>query len=174
MKRPNSPDSKYKGSYEALLEATLLYTKSYDELLKMYRYIVFNILIGNGDAHLKNFAIQYTPDMQQVFVSPPFDITHTLIYDTIDNKMALKLKASKEFPNKKQLIDLAATKSFKLRNAEKIIDVTAEGILDYINFSNEIYLFDGLKDSIRESVSRVMVTQTIAKPYRHDKKKKFD
>lgn len=174
MKRPNSPDSKYKGSYEALLEATLLYTNSYDELLKMYRYIVFNTLIGNGDAHLKNFAIQYTPDMQRVFVSPPFDITHTLIYDTIDNKMALKLKGSKEFPTKKQLLDLAIAKSFKLRNAEKIIDATAEGILDYVTSSEAIYLFDGLKESICQSVSRVMVTQTLAKAYRHDKKKKFD
>ncbi|MBE0507492.1 MAG: type II toxin-antitoxin system HipA family toxin, partial [Marinospirillum sp.] len=114
MKRPNSPDAKYTGSYEALLEATYLYTQSFEEVRKMYRYIVFNCLIGNGDAHLKNFALQYTPDMQQIFVSPPFDITHTLIYDSIDNKMALKLKGSKVFPEKRFLAGLATSKSFRL------------------------------------------------------------
>lgn len=40
---------------------------------------------------------------QDIFVSPPFDITHTLIYDAIDNKMALKRKGSKEFSNKKAI-----------------------------------------------------------------------
>jgi serine/threonine-protein kinase HipA len=41
------------GSYEALLNATYLYTGSSIEVEKMYKYIVFNCLIGNGDAHLK-------------------------------------------------------------------------------------------------------------------------
>lgn len=174
MKRPNSPDAKYIGSYESLLEATHLYTRNLEEVFKMYRYIVFNSLIGNGDAHLKNFALQYTPDMQQVFVSPPFDITHTLIYDTIDNKMALKLKGSKSFPDKKQLIDLATSKSFRLRGAESIIDNIADGILDYLKRSDEVYLLDGLKASITQSVSRAMTLNSKAQPYRHDKKRKFE
>jgi len=174
MKRPNSPDAKYIGSYESLLEATHLYTRNLEEVFKMYRYIVFNSLIGNGDAHLKNFALQYTPDMQQVFVSPPFDITHTLIYDTIDNKMALKLKGSKSFPDKKHLIDLATSKSFRLRGAEAIIDNIADGILDYLKRSDEVYLLDGLKASITQSVSRAMALNSKAQPYRHDKKRKFE
>jgi serine/threonine-protein kinase HipA len=174
MKRPNSPDAKYLGSYESLLEATYLYTRSLTEVLKMYRYIVFNALIGNGDAHLKNFALQYTPDLQHIFISPPFDITHTLIYDTIDNKMALKLKGSKTFPDKKHLIELATSKSFRLRGAEAIIDATAQGILDYLKQSDEIFLFDGLRISINQSVSRTMALNSSARPYRHDKKRKFE
>ena len=174
MKRPNSPDAKYTGSYEALLEATYLYTNSLDEVYKMYRYLVFNCLIGNGDAHLKNFALQYTPDMQQVFVSPPFDITHTLIYDTIDNKMALKLKGSKVFPNKKHLIELAASNSFKLRGAEAIIDSTAEGILDYLEQSEEVKLLKGLKKSIIHSVNKAMSSTSSYPSFRQDKKRKYE
>ena len=99
MKKSNDPDAKYIGSYEALLKATYLYTHSVTEVEKMYKYIVFNCLIGNGDAHLKNFALQYSPDMNNIFVSPPFDITHTLIYASIDNKMALKLSFSENILN---------------------------------------------------------------------------
>jgi len=173
MKRPNTPDAKYLGSYESLLEATYLYTNSLAEVLKMYRYIVFNCLIGNGDAHLKNFALQYSPDMKNIFVSPPFDITHTVIYDTIDDKMALKIKGSKVFPNKTDLIDLATSKSFRLRGVENIIENTANGIIEYIEQSNHVGMLQGLRESITESVSRAMVVNSSAQPYRHDKKRKY-
>lgn len=174
MKKPNTPDAKYTGSYEALLKATHIYTNSLEEVRKMYRYVVFNCLIGNGDAHLKNFALQYTPDMKHIFISPPFDITHTIIYDTIDNKMALKLEGSKSFPDKKHLVGLATSTRFKIRDAEAIIDTMAQGILDYLDQSNEVSLFDGLKTSITQSVSQIMVPSYSSKSYRHDKKKKFE
>jgi serine/threonine-protein kinase HipA len=174
MKRPNTPDAKYLGSYESLLEATYLYTNSLSEVLKMYRYIVFNCLIGNGDAHLKNFALQYSSDMKHIFVSPPFDITHTVIYDTIDDKMALKIKGSKVFPNKADLIDLATSKSFRLRGVEDIIEHTANGILEYIEQSNHVGMLQGLRESITESVSRAMLVNSSTQPYRHDKKRKYE
>jgi serine/threonine-protein kinase HipA len=161
------------GSYETLLKATHLYTDNLNEVKKMYKLIVFNCLIGNGDAHLKNFALQYTPDMQKVFVSPPFDITHTLIYDTIDNKMALKLAGSKVFPDKAELIKLAQCGDFKMRDAEQIIDHLAAGILDYLTKSNEIKLFIGLRQSIELSVAKVMSVSFSKGTYRHDKKRKF-
>ena len=57
MKKSNGPNAKYTSSYETLLKATYLYTSSVAEVEKMYKYIVFNCLIGNGDEHLKNFAL---------------------------------------------------------------------------------------------------------------------
>ncbi|WP_409306258.1 type II toxin-antitoxin system HipA family toxin [Pectobacterium sp. B1J-3] len=174
LKKPSNPDAKYTGSYETLLKATLFYTNSLSEVEKIYQYIVFNCLIGNGDAHLKNFALQYTQDMKNIFVSPIYDVTHTLIYDSIDNKMALKLANSKVFPDKNHLLSLAESQHFKVRNAKEIIESMADGILEYIAQSSEISLFDGLKASIYQSVSNVMTTQYTNKPYRHDRKLKFE
>ncbi|NNG77388.1 MULTISPECIES: type II toxin-antitoxin system HipA family toxin [Acinetobacter] len=174
MKKSNDPDAKYTGSYEALLKATYLYTNSQAEVEKMYKYIVFNCLIGNGDAHLKNFALQYLPDMSNIFVSPPFDITHTLIYPTIDNKMALKLANSKEFPNLQHLLKLAESSHFKIRKAKEIIEFLSDNIIDYLKHSNEIQLFEGLRESIESSVSNIMTSNFSVKTYRHDKKKKFE
>ncbi|MDO6706031.1 type II toxin-antitoxin system HipA family toxin [Photobacterium sp. 1_MG-2023] len=174
MKKPNHPDAKYSGSYETLLKATHLYTHSLDEVEKMYRYIVFNCLIGNGDAHLKNYALQYTQDMKHIFVSPPFDITHTLIYDTIDNKMALKLANSKVFPDRNHLLKLAESTSFRIRHAAQIIDATAQGILDYLQHTHEAELMPGLKASIEAAVSQAMTSGYSTKSYRHDKKRKFE
>lgn len=174
LKRPNTPDAKYRGSYENLLKATYLYTNSLEQVRIIYQYIVFNCLIGNGDAHLKNFALQYTPDMQSVFVSPPFDITHTIIYDTIDNKMALKMANSKAFPDKAQLIKLAQASHFRLRDAQDIIEQMAQNISDYLERCSEVDLFPGLKASIQASIAQVMVSSYSSKTYRHDKKRKFE
>ena len=66
MKKSNDPSAKYTSSYETLLKATYLYTGSTSEVEKMYKYFVFNCLIGNGEAHLKNFALQYSPDLQNI------------------------------------------------------------------------------------------------------------
>ena len=173
LKKPNDPDAKYLGSYETLLKATSLFTKSNEQVETMYKFIVFNCLIGNGDAHLKNFALQYTPDMQNVFVSPLFDVTHTLIYESIDNNMALKLEKSKQFPDKRMLMNLAQHGNYKIKDAGLIIDTLAQGIMDYLERCNELILFPGLKMSIEQSVSNVMRQQAISAPYRHDKKPKY-
>lgn len=172
--RPNNPDEKYRGKYETILRATALFTQSQAEVEKIYKYIVFNCLIGNGDAHLKNFAIQYTSNFTDIFVSPLFDVTHTIIYPTIDNKMALKLCDSKEFPDKSHLIEIASTEHFRIRNASDIIDSMAQSILDYLAISNEIQLMSGLRESIEKSVANVMTATYSQKPYRHDRKLKHE
>ena len=158
MKKSNDPNAKYTGSYETLLKATYIYTGSAAEVEKMYKYIVFNCLIGNGDAHLKNFALQYSADMKNIFVSPPFDITHTLIYQSIDNKMALKLAGSKAFPYLSHLIKLAESSQFRIRNPKEIIESFSENILDYLRTSNEVQLFDGLRTSIEHSISNIITS----------------
>ena len=168
MKKSNEPNAKYTSSYEALLKATYLYTGSAAEVEKMYKYIVFNCLIGNGDANLKNFALQYSPDMKNIFVSLPFDLTHTLIYESIDHKMALKLAGSKAFPDRSHLIKLAESDRFRIRNPKAIIEFLSENILDYLRTSNEVQLFDGLRTSIERSISNVMVTSLDTQNYRLD------
>ena len=169
MKKSNGPNAKYTSSYETLLKATYLYTSSVAEVEKMYKYIVFNCLIGNGDAHLKNFALQYSSDMKNIFVSPPFDLTHTLIYESIDNQMALKLAGSKAFPDLSHLIKLAESDQFRIRNPKAIIEFLSENILDYLQTSNEVQLFDGLRTSIECSISNIMAASHVAQSYHDDK-----
>ncbi len=174
LKKPNDPDAKYTGSYETLLRATHRYTNDMTEVERVYRYIVFNCLIGNGDAHLKNFALQYDNKLKNVRVSPPFDITHTLIYDTIDNKMALKMANSKVFPDREHLLKLGEGKTFNIRDRKDIIEEMGDLISDFLTQSEEIEFFDGLKDSIGEHVSNSLKRSYSTKSYRHDRKLKFE
>ncbi|GEM80844.1 type II toxin-antitoxin system HipA family toxin [Vibrio superstes] len=174
LKKPNDPDSKYTSSYETLLKATHLYTNDMAEVERMYRYIVFNCLIGNGDAHLKNFALQYDKKMKNVRVSPPFDITHTLIYDSIDNKMALKMANSKVFPDREHLLKLGESRTFNIRDRKYIIEEMGDLISDFLTQSEEIRILDGMKDSIEKHLSNSLKRRYSTKSYRHDRKLKFE
>lgn len=107
--------------------------------------------------------------MKNIFVSPPFDLTHTLIYESIDHKMAFKLAGSKAFPDRSHLIKLAESDRFRIRNPKAIIEFLSENILDYLRTSNEVQLFDGLRTSIECSISNIMAASHVAQSYHDDK-----
>lgn len=57
--------------------------------------LVLNVLVGNGDAHLKNWAICYT-DGRQAVLSPAYDIVPTVLF-LPDEDLGLKLNGSRSF-----------------------------------------------------------------------------
>ena len=172
MRRSNDPDAKYLGSYESVLRATVLYSQDNAAAEAMYQQIAFNCLIGNGDAHLKNFGLQYAPDRSSIQVAPPFDITHTLIYPTLDNAMALKMSGDKAFPDQPTLLRLAAGCEVRIREPDKVLERLASGILEYCENSDEIDEQAGLKQSISRSVDHVMARRPTRTPFRHSKRRK--
>jgi len=48
--------------------------------LHIYRWLVFNVLVGNGDNHLKNLSFIVKPD--GVGVAPAYDLLSTAVYST--------------------------------------------------------------------------------------------
>jgi serine/threonine-protein kinase HipA len=53
------------------------------------RRIIFNYLIGNADAHGKNFSFLH--QVKKVRLAPAYDLLSTSIYDGITDKMAMKI-----------------------------------------------------------------------------------
>jgi len=58
------------------------------DLDRMLNAVIFNFLIGNCDAHGKNFSLLYLDGLQ---LSPFYDLISTLYYQELDKKMAMKL-----------------------------------------------------------------------------------
>lgn len=56
---------------------------------------VFNFLVGNGDAHGKNFSVLYVGGRPRL--SPVYDVICTAVYPTIAKKMAMKFDGKFEF-----------------------------------------------------------------------------
>lgn len=59
------------------------------EVLRMLDYMVFNALVGNHDAHAKNFSLLYL--RKRPVLAPLYDILSTAIYPTLTPKMAMKI-----------------------------------------------------------------------------------
>jgi serine/threonine-protein kinase HipA len=63
--------------------------------LKLLDYVVFNALIGNHDAHGKNFSLLYTP--AGAVLTPLYDALCTAVYPALTDKMAMKIGSQYKF-----------------------------------------------------------------------------
>jgi serine/threonine-protein kinase HipA len=89
------PSEKYgHANYETLVRITdaLCPPEDVDELL---RRLVFMVLCGNGDAHLKNFSLTY-PDGRAARLAPAYDLLCTRAYIP-DDRLALNLGGERRF-----------------------------------------------------------------------------
>lgn len=59
------------------------------------RQIIFNFLIGNGDAHAKNFSILYRNGKPEL--APAYDLLSTLAYPDLSRKLAMKIGGEYNF-----------------------------------------------------------------------------
>ena len=57
--------------------------------MKLLDRIIFNYLIGNGDAHGKNFSLLYRGDRPEL--APAYDLLSTTVYPKLSEKMAMKI-----------------------------------------------------------------------------------
>lgn len=64
-------------------------------ILKLLSFVLFNTLIGNHDAHAKNFALLYTP--LGAVLAPMYDALSTAVYPELADKMAMKIRSKYRF-----------------------------------------------------------------------------
>lgn len=58
------------------------------DMTSLWDMIVFNYLIGNTDAHVKNFSLLYSSDWRSIRLAPAYDIISTVVYDQSTRDMA--------------------------------------------------------------------------------------
>lgn len=64
------------------------------DVLKLFDAVVFNHLIGNNDAHGKNFSLIY--EGEEARLAPLYDLVSTAAYPGISTRMAMKIGGEKE------------------------------------------------------------------------------
>ena len=65
------------------------------QVLRLYDYVIFNALIGNHDAHAKNFSLLYVGEIP--VLAPFYDTLSTAVYPTLTPKMAMKIGSKYKF-----------------------------------------------------------------------------
>jgi serine/threonine-protein kinase HipA len=125
-------DQKYSGSYETrVLRRFQQFANSptvAEESLQLFRLIVFNCAIRNGDAHLKNFGVVYDNVQGAAHLAPAYDLVTTTAYIPKD-RMALTLNGSTEWPSGKELVRFAEARSLgSPRLLKSILEQTSDAL----------------------------------------------
>ncbi|KAA3448362.1 phosphatidylinositol kinase [Mesorhizobium sp. SARCC-RB16n] len=93
LAKPRGQD--YGGKYDAAYEDVATIIKSHSsrpviDIQRFFHRLVAFALVGNCDAHLKNFSLLETPTGLRL--SPAYDVLNTAIYDGFDQTLALSIR----------------------------------------------------------------------------------
>lgn len=94
-----APERKYEGSFDTIgALVSRGQPGNLEDLREFARRLAFNILVGNGDAHLKNWSLLY-PDGRLPRLAPAYDLVSTAPYMPAGDPedMGLKLRGSRRF-----------------------------------------------------------------------------
>lgn len=89
------PEDKYKKASLRNLASVIAAESDRADVAEFIRRVTFNVLIGNGDMHLKNWSLIY-PDQRHARLSPAYDFISTIPYISND-KSALTFSRTKDF-----------------------------------------------------------------------------
>ena len=109
--------------YSSLMKATLSLTRDINEAGKMFRLMVFNVLIGNKDDHAKNFSFIYRDGNWHL--SPAYDLLPSYGF----NGNHTSTINGKGQPTMNDCLEVAKLTSFPEKTARKIIEEVKAGLL---------------------------------------------
>jgi serine/threonine-protein kinase HipA len=158
-----STNDKYRSSYESVARVLDYYSSEINtDHERLFKMLVHSCMVGNGDAHLKNYAMLYD-DLDNMRLSSVYDVVNTQIYHPGDT-LALSLGKSRSFPGRKRLIDFG--KSISVKKCEAIVEEMADQIRDELEVLadyTEVMALD-IKSSILENIQRC-TTRTAVKTH---------
>lgn len=67
------------------------------QVLRLLDYVIFNALIGNHDAHAKNFSLIHA--QRGAVLAPLYDALSTAVYPELTDRMAMKIGSKYKFPD---------------------------------------------------------------------------
>ena len=112
------------------------------DVTEMYEQIVLSLIIGNGDAHLKNFAIIYKDINGPFRLSPLYDVVCTKPYG--DDSTALSINKSRNYPSRIYLEKMGD--QFGVREPKNIIDRIADSVDTICAEHSELMSESGAQD----------------------------
>ena len=106
-------------------------SKPIEDQLKLWDIVVFNYLIGNTDAHIKNFSLLYSPDIRTMRLAPAYDLVSTTVYEQSTRDMAFYIGGE-------ILLDKITRNTFK--SAAKEIGISERMALDRFDSMKERFI----------------------------------
>ncbi|MBC3206876.1 type II toxin-antitoxin system HipA family toxin [Pseudomonas sp. SWRI111] len=149
-----SAHQKYSKSYAAIAKAIRVFCPPENRrssLEQLFDSVALSCIVGNGDAHLKNFGLLYSnPTQRDARLAPAYDIVNTTAYIPED-VLALDLAGNKSmFASRQGLLEFAHTCEIE-QSAERIQRLLAsvEAVLErYSEYREQApHVFNAIEQS---------------------------
>ena len=103
------------------------------DLIALLDAVIFNLLIGNHDAHAKNFSLLYMPD-RSIRLAPLYDLVCTVYYPELTDKMAMKIggEARSALTYPRQIERFAADAGLAAAQTRSRVSALTETLLEEI------------------------------------------
>ncbi len=118
--------------------------KPLEDQLRLWNRIVFNFVLGNTDAHIKNFSLLYDPHMEGISLAPAYDMISTVIYESATKDMSFNIGGIRN-------LDSIDEDRFRALAA-------GAGIGEKIAMNNYQKILDRFENAIKESAKELQET----------------
>ena len=162
---------KYDYSYEQMARLIKKYLPAYKiELINFFKIILFNYLIGNGDAHIKNFSV-IQRETKDYTLSPAYDLLSSSLHLPNESRMALELFEDYEtnsfkangFYSYNDFIEFANIIGLNSAISKKII----QEFISYKDKTLELLNISFLSDSAKTEYKKLYLDRLKAVSYRY-------
>lgn len=133
------------------------------DMRQLLRWVVFNFLIGNADAHGKNLALLYGRN-GSVRLAPFYDLLCTAAYPEIDQRLAMRIGGERKperlrrhhWERLAEELDIAPRAIFtEMRTLTQLIEKAAEGLIEEIQLTSEsAAIISAINEIIRRRTAR--------------------
>ena len=93
-----------------------------EDLGSFLRVTLFNFIIGNCDAHAKNFSMLYNKNLKRKHLAPFYDIVCSSIYEQFDRSLAMRIGKQRE-------LNRITKSDFEGLASKRLVDDTIENLL---------------------------------------------
>lgn len=149
-----SSSEKYSGSMERMTKVAQLIVSNRTQMKEtIVKSSIFNICIGNADAHLKNFGVLYTTN-KNVSLSPLYDLVSVRAFDDFKNDIpSLSIGGKKDWVIGKVFYAFASNLGISKTEVDHMIDEVTQGVLETIP---SIVSMSNLYPEFREHAKRMI------------------
>jgi serine/threonine-protein kinase HipA len=138
-------------SYENLFSLAIHLKVPHRDIEQLFRRMVFNVVFGNHDDHLKNHAFIYNDDDDKWELAPAYDVTYSLnpLLNYKKTSRALSINGKRIDLHIDDLLSVAG--NFTIKNAAGIVRETYEGIDRWLKHVRDLKIRESVIESIRRN-----------------------
>ncbi|MDP2752650.1 MAG: type II toxin-antitoxin system HipA family toxin, partial [Rhodocyclaceae bacterium] len=126
------------------------------QTLRLLDYVIFNTLIGNHDAHAKNFSLIYSS--HGAVLAPLYDALSTAVYPHLTDKVAMKIGSKYRFSEVQTRHWEQFAQAAKLSPAQvkKRIHEIAKQLSDQAHHLHALFAKDGMNHPVLTGITKLI------------------